>query len=417
MTVIALFVEGTFLPSREGATRRFLGISRYLPRNCVRVIVVHCYRGWSDLSLISQESFCTYALSPDLYYTNPELIAELLELESVDICLFSEAETVVRIGWPLRRLMPALKIWYECHDYERRYYESTGCNSKVVRAAARTQKLALYLADQVSCFSQDDYDGLSQEAGSPLRIEIVPFGIELHGANYTEYAGQTDQIAFVGSLYHRPNQIALADMAEKVAPGLADQGVRVAIIGDAPAEIVNRYSSPVLRFCGMVDDLTAELARSALAIAPVVSGSGIKVKVLDYLAASRPIVATELALRGISTQGSIVVNSLDDYPRVISSLLASPEERAGLRHESRKAAELYSWENIGAPLAQLVNGIRKSQTIPRLEAEPPELESQPYFLDDFLSQERFLPLPHRPLEAGSVLRLSNSRIVRWLPED
>lgn len=417
MTVVALFVEGTFLPSREGATRRFLGIARYLPRNGVRVVVIHCYRGWSDLSLISREGFCTYAVSPDVYYSNPSRIAEVLKSESVNICLFAESETVVKIGLPLRRLLPALKIWYECHDYERQYYQSTGFSSKAVKAATQAQKVALYLADHVSCFSQEDCNGLSRELGSPLRIDVVPFGIELHGPDYTEYPGQADQIAFVGSMFHRPNQIAVADIAEKIVPGLGELGVRVAVIGDTPVEIAKRYSSPYLRFCGVIEDLTAELAQSALAIAPVVSGSGIKVKVLDYLAASRPVVGTELALRSISTQGTLVVDALDAYPAIIASLLSSPERRYALRLEARRAAERYSWEMIGAPLAQLAHRIHRSQPIFRPDAEPTELETQPYFLDDFLSQGRFIPLPHQPLEVGSVLRLSDSKIARWLPEE
>src|SRR3954471_21855103 len=68
---LAVFVEGTFVPSREGATRRFVGVLQQLRREGVETIAIHCYRGWSDLQALAAAPFVTYAVDPCSYYDDP----------------------------------------------------------------------------------------------------------------------------------------------------------------------------------------------------------------------------------------------------------------------------------------------------------------------------------------------------------
>ncbi len=50
---------------------------------------------------------------------------------------------------------------------------------------------------------------------------------------------------------------------------------------------------------GWVDELAPELARAAVVVAPLRSGGGTKLKVLEALAAGRPVVATTVGAEGI----------------------------------------------------------------------------------------------------------------------
>jgi glycosyltransferase involved in cell wall biosynthesis len=103
--------------------------------------------------------------------------------------------------------------------------------------------------------------------------------------------------------------------------------------GGLPEDI--RHSS--LQTAGFVEDLTAEYRRATVVIAPITSGGGIKVKVVEALAMGRFLVATSKALEGIGTEGwtHLAVADLDGFAEAVSTALG--------RRPGRTAA---NWERV-----------------------------------------------------------------------
>ena len=77
--------------------------------------------------------------------------------------------------------------------------------------------------------------------------------------------------------------------------------VTVTIVGrDPDPTILALADDPSVTVTGPVDDVRPFLARAAVVVAPMVSGSGIKNKILEAMAMQRPVVATSLAAEGLA---------------------------------------------------------------------------------------------------------------------
>ena len=108
---------------------------------------------------------------------------------------------------------------------------------------------------------------------------------------------QREGIAFLGGYNHTPNREAVIWFVESVMPRLraADSGIRFHVYGsNVPPEIAALACEDVI-IEGFVEDLSDVFDRSRVFIAPLLSGAGIKGKVLESIAHGVPSVLTSIA--------------------------------------------------------------------------------------------------------------------------
>jgi glycosyltransferase involved in cell wall biosynthesis len=110
-----------------------------------------------------------------------------------------------------------------------------------------------------------------------------------------------DRVLMVGFFDHRPNAEGLRWFCERVLPALVRgfPGARLHAVGAHSAELAADLAGKV-HFAGFVEDLASEYARASLVIAPVGSGGGTQIKVIDALAHARPLVASPFAHAGFA---------------------------------------------------------------------------------------------------------------------
>jgi glycosyltransferase involved in cell wall biosynthesis len=107
------------------------------------------------------------------------------------------------------------------------------------------------------------------------------------------------RILMVGWFSHRPNAEGLLWFDRAVLGALARRigSVELHAIGRDSEGLTSQVSARV-RLRGFVPDLAAEYARAALVVAPISSGGGTPIKVLEALAHGRPLLASPFAQRG-----------------------------------------------------------------------------------------------------------------------
>lgn len=109
-----------------------------------------------------------------------------------------------------------------------------------------------------------------------------------------------NSVVFIGSPNHPPNAHALQWIIDEFAPVLAKVAphLQIALIGGGTDQLA--AGVPNVKGYGFVssDLLQRMLASCVCSISPVVRGRGIKVKVLDAIAAGCPLFAAEESLRG-----------------------------------------------------------------------------------------------------------------------
>jgi glycosyltransferase involved in cell wall biosynthesis len=75
---------------------------------------------------------------------------------------------------------------------------------------------------------------------------------------------------------------------------------RLTIVGRGEAPLVARWgAAPGVRFTGWVESVEPWFAAARVMVAPLRSGSGMRVKILDALARGLPVVATSVGIEGI----------------------------------------------------------------------------------------------------------------------
>jgi GT2 family glycosyltransferase/glycosyltransferase involved in cell wall biosynthesis len=146
---------------------------------------------------------------------------------------------------------------------------------------------------------------------------------------------------FLGSFRHTPNQEALQWFVERVLPRvLAEEPrARLVVVGSEPPERHSFQHSEAVELVGFVEDVREPLARYALFICPILSGSGVRVKLLEAFAAGIPVVSTHLGAEGLADRdGEIcaLADQPEEFARHVVELLRNPQKAAAMAARARE---------------------------------------------------------------------------------
>lgn len=113
-------------------------------------------------------------------------------------------------------------------------------------------------------------------------------------------------LGFVGSLDFLPNQMSVRWLIQKMAPGLKKRGFQgeLWIVGKGcPKELRDQAREyPFIHFEGFLADLEEFWAKLDFSLVPHISGSGVRIKLLESLATGVPTLATSAAASRIDPQ-------------------------------------------------------------------------------------------------------------------
>ncbi len=157
-------------------------------------------------------------------------------------------------------------------------------------------------AAQIWCVSNAD---AQRYAGNPIpadRIFVIPNVVPPTAFREDPPVGEAGNGVFFGQLGYPPNRDAVLTLAE-MSNALSERGVRneISVLGNGggPELHAEVAHAPGLRFFGFVDDLMATLDRAAVVVVPLAFGGGTKLKVIEAMAAGRPVLTTPIGAEGI----------------------------------------------------------------------------------------------------------------------
>lgn len=197
---------------------------------------------------------------------------------------------------------------------------------------------ALGRAGRVLAFSAKDEDLLHT-----MGVKNVDVGYPDVSLGPATHSRPTDhpRIVFLGALNRRENVQGVQWFLTQVLPTIASEfsSTEVLVVGGGNAGLAQLGGSSrgAVRVTGYVKDLREVLSTAWLAVAPLQSGAGIKIKVLEYLASGLPVVATSIGAEGIPagpSDGLFTADAADAYAATCLRLLRDP----GLRNKLGTAA-------------------------------------------------------------------------------
>jgi glycosyltransferase involved in cell wall biosynthesis len=126
------------------------------------------------------------------------------------------------------------------------------------------------------------------------------------------------------------------------------------LVGRNPTNAVRALEGPSVQVTGTVPELDPYYARTRVAIAPLRSGGGSRLKILEALAAGRPVVATTIGAEGLEDligRGVVIADEPVAMAMEICRLLRDEgqSQELGLRGEEAVRTD-HSWQAAINPL-------------------------------------------------------------------
>jgi glycosyltransferase involved in cell wall biosynthesis len=118
-----------------------------------------------------------------------------------------------------------------------------------------------------------------------------------------------NSLLFWGAMGRPENSDAMEWFVTDILPVIKQTvpDVKLYIVGANPPEKILRLASENIIVTGFVENPVPYFEKAAAAIAPLRLGAGIKVKVLECLAAGLPVVATSVGAEGVEKNKSLLV--------------------------------------------------------------------------------------------------------------
>ncbi|HEV2813418.1 MAG TPA: glycosyltransferase family 4 protein [Solirubrobacteraceae bacterium] len=208
--------------------------------------------------------------------------------------------------------------------------------------------------DALVTVSEHDAELLERE--TPTRVEAIPSGVDtsaLHPGPLPE--GAPPALVFTGTMSWPPNAEGLRWLLREVWPRVRDEvpEARLLAVGGGAPEDVRRLAAADDRveLPGRVPELGPWFERASVVVIPILSGAGIRLKVLDALASGRAIVSTTMGAEGAVVRDGEHLVLADDpasFAAATIALLRDPGRAASLGANARRLAEArYDWRVLG----------------------------------------------------------------------
>ncbi|MDX2269278.1 MAG: glycosyltransferase [Bryobacter sp.] len=203
---------------------------------------------------------------------------------------------------------------------------------------------------QVCTIANQRYlESLSPQLQPLLRAGLrAAIEVQRHSQPLRQRAGK--QLLFLGGFRHLPNLEALQWFFREVVPCLIEKNAdfEVVAIGAEPPPLYGiPHAEPYLELKGFVEDLAPYWASAAVFICPILSGSGVRVKLLEAFAAGAPVVSTRVGAEGLADKDGEYCRLADTpqaFAAAILDLLANPEEGLAMAQRARAYVEA-EWDN------------------------------------------------------------------------
>lgn len=207
------------------------------------------------------------------------------------------------------------------------------------RAWRKYEHRVMHSADAVVAFTEQDRSALHLLAPD-VRIEVIPLGVAIPPVPATLENADPPRLLFVGNFVHPPNVDAALYLISEIFPSVqrAIPECRLAIVGEgAPMSILSRNTDKII-VTGRVPDVTPFMDEATLVLAPMRLGGGMRVKVLEALAAGKAVVATPRAVEGlrvIDGEELRIASTREDFVTAVITLIRTPGQRAALGARAR----------------------------------------------------------------------------------
>ncbi len=169
-------------------------------------------------------------------------------------------------------------------------------------------------------------------------------------------------ILFIGNCKHEPNLEAMKLIESEIAPKLKDKHFTIIGSGCEKRTINN------VEYTGFIseEEKNERIDNADICIAPLLNGSGIKVKILDYFARCRPVIGSNVAFEGYpisNMKNAIIENNISNYAKRILELESNPNLRERLSSNASEVCAYFSYSHIANSWLKVLTALDKRKQL------------------------------------------------------
>lgn len=186
---------------------------------------------------------------------------------------------------------------------------------------------SLAMVDEIIVLNDKDRQILVEDGIPPAKIRVNPPSINPIFRQVKRDNIEKHSILFWGAMDRVENIDAVTWFIKDIFPAVLEKcrDARLYVAGaNPPAGIVGK-ASPQVTVTGFVDDPLIYFSKCQIAVAPLRMGAGVKVKVLEYLEAGMPVIATSVGAEGIDHENLVVADRAGDFARAVLAQFAGRE--------------------------------------------------------------------------------------------
>jgi len=188
----------------------------------------------------------------------------------------------------------------------------------------------------------------------------------------------TTEIIFIATMGYMPNADAMRFFCREIFPLVRAQrpDCRLNIVGSGGSRHLSDLAQTgIVELTDRIEDPIPYYERSSIAVVPLRSGGGSRLKILEAMALGRPVVSTRLGREGLDLEDGTEVITADDpnvFANEILALLKDPEKWRNVTEAARKKVEKrYDWDHVCSALLDLYENLLPGDEPPLVKTNAP----------------------------------------------
>lgn len=201
------------------------------------------------------------------------------------------------------------------------------------------------LFNAIAVFTNQDKETIQQHSSAKIPVEILPVGLDLSRYQPDYRKTEFPSLFFLGAMDWMPNREGIEWFLDHFAAELTDGDLRARfyVAGNDIPERFDDYEVVGKIFIhGEVDDALEFVNTKAIMIVPLLSGGGMRVKIVEGMAMQKCIISTSLGAEGINyEQGEniLIANTPQEFYRAIKRCITDENYCKRIGMNARKLVE------------------------------------------------------------------------------
>jgi GT2 family glycosyltransferase/glycosyltransferase involved in cell wall biosynthesis len=233
----------------------------------------------------------------------------------IDLVLLSRPD-VADMCLSVVRSSTSARIAYYGHDlhFRRMLAQAGRTGDAGLRRAAeamRAREIAIWREADVVLYPSEEEAAIVRTLAPSVNVRaVVPYALDADSVQYERAPPVESWIVFVAGFGHPPNADAAIWLVREVLPLILARvpEARLAIVGSNPSVAVSVLCGPDVSLFANVSAaaLNAWYRRATVAVVPLLTGAGVKLKTVEALWHGVPAVVTPVGAQGLPRIGDIV---------------------------------------------------------------------------------------------------------------